>query len=45
MNNPESVFDLYKLKEWIEPKQIFWWRLVTCKNAFPFIEKHIIYIR
>ena len=41
MNNTESVFDYYKLKTWIEPKRIYWWKLLTCNNAFPFIEKHI----
>ena len=41
MNNTESVFDLYKLKAWIDPERIMWWNLVTRENAIPFIEKHI----
>jgi hypothetical protein len=41
MNIPESVYDFYKLKSCIEPERIQWWKLVTTKNAFPFIEKHI----
>jgi hypothetical protein len=41
MNNPNSEYDLYKLKSWINPKRILWWNLVTRENAIPFIEKHI----
>ena len=41
MNNQESVYSYYKLKTWIEPKRIHWWKLVSMKNAIPFIEKHI----
>lgn len=41
MNNPESVYDYYKLKQCLNPKRIYWWKLVTSKNAILFIEKHI----
>jgi hypothetical protein len=41
MNNPTSVYDLYKLKTWVDPKRIFWWNLAARENAIPFIEKHI----
>ena len=45
MNNTEtlsdSVYNFYKLKECLDPKQLFWWDLVLRDNAIPFIEKHI----
>ena len=41
MNNQESVYDYYKLKTCLEPKRIQWWKLVSNRNAIPFIEKHI----
>lgn len=41
MNSPESIYDFYKLKRVIEPKNIGWHKVVRCKNTIPFIEKHI----
>jgi hypothetical protein len=41
MNNPESVYDFYKLKTWINPKRIPWRYLVSKINTIPFIEKYI----
>ena len=41
METLNSVYDLYKLKEWVDPKKINWRDLVFKKNAIPFIEKHI----
>jgi len=40
-NSTKSVYDFYKLKNWISPKRICWRELVSSKNAIPFIEKHI----
>jgi hypothetical protein len=36
-----SEFDFYKLKHWVNPKQINWNQLVTKKNTILFIEKYI----
>lgn len=41
MNNLESVYDFYKLKNCIDPKRIYWRHLVNRKDNIPFIEKHI----
>lgn len=41
MNNPESIYDFYKLKPWVNPRQITWWKMVANKNNMPFLEKHI----
>ena len=41
MNSPESIYDFYKLKRVIEPKNMGWHKIVRCKNTIPFIEKHI----
>jgi len=41
MNIPESVYDLYKLKNCINPNQLYWNKLTFNKQAIPFIEKHI----
>ena len=44
MKTTESVFDLYKLKDFIDPKRIHWWKLVTKENTIPFIEKYIEFL-
>ena len=44
MNIPESVYDLYKLKNCINPNQLYWNKLVLTKNAVPFIEKTHTYL-
>jgi len=41
MNNISGIYDFYKLKKVIEPKNIGWHKVVRCKNTIPFIEKHI----
>ena len=40
-NKAESIYDFYKLKQVIKPENIYWYKIVRCKNAIPFIEKHI----
>lgn len=41
METLNSVYDFYKLKKWIDPKRVYWWKIVTKEHAIPFIEKHI----
>jgi hypothetical protein len=41
MPSTNSVYDFYKLKDWVDPKRIHWGKLVTRENTIPFIEKHI----
>jgi len=41
MESSNTAYDFYKLKDWVDPKRIHWWNLVTRENAIPFIEKHI----
>jgi hypothetical protein len=41
MNNINSIYDFYKLKNVIDPSKIYWPLVVRYENTIPFIEKHI----
>jgi hypothetical protein len=41
MSNTESEYDFYKLKKIINPKRLYWNKLVSRKDTLPFIEKNI----
>jgi hypothetical protein len=36
-----SEYDFYKLKSWINPNSLYWYKLATLQYAIPFIEKHL----
>jgi hypothetical protein len=44
MNNPTTIYDFYKLKKYIDPKRLYWWKFELNEDSIPFIEKHIGYI-
>jgi hypothetical protein len=41
MEIAKSEYDFYKLKVYLDPKQILWWKLVSSEHAIYFIEKHL----
>lgn len=41
MEIAKSEYDFYKLKQYLDPKRILWWKIVSSQNAIYFIEKHL----
>ena len=37
----KSELDFYKLKDWVDPKQLHWNKIITLKDGAHLIEKHI----